>query len=181
VPTVRACPIPENAFLRRYLDTGAFADCYRISFDGHVHQSDYIAAFYTTRLFRLERLILHWAARRPSTDEEAVELGLGKRTHFAAWRVEAQDDDQLLLCDDTGRTRSWLMAVVQPGSGPMQTVLHFGSAVVPRKDSAGGAASPGFPFSALLGFHKLYSRLLLRAAHARLAMRTPDRAAGPSV
>jgi hypothetical protein len=52
------------------------------------------------------------------------------------------------------------------GSG---TRLYFGSAVVPVVDAKSGQPTLGFAFRALLGFHKLYSRVLLRAARARLA------------
>ena len=76
---------------------------------------------------------------------------------FAAWRVEDRAEDQLLLCDLPGRTRSWLMAA----SEGTRTLLYFGSAIVPL--------SPGY--RALLGFHKLYSRVLLRAAKSRLERR----------
>ena len=48
------------------------------------------------------------------------------------------------------------------------TRLFFGSAVVPIVDRHSGQASMGFAFRVLLGFHKLYSRVLLRAAVARL-------------
>ena len=70
-----------------------------------------MTAFYTTWLFRLERWILRLAVARPSTDEEAHQLARGEREAFAAWSVEARAPDQLLMCDFTGRTRSWLMVV----------------------------------------------------------------------
>jgi hypothetical protein len=50
------------------------------------------------------------------------------------------------------------------------TRLYFGSAVVPVVSA--GKASPGVAFGALLGFHKVYSRLLLHAARSRLKART---------
>jgi hypothetical protein len=45
--------------------------------------------------------------------------------------------------------------------------LYFGSAVIPVRTKSGETAL-GFPYGALLGFHKLYSRILLRAARLRL-------------
>ena len=57
------------------------------------------------------------------------------------------------------------MTMSLPGSGGVSTKLYFGSAVVPRRGSAG----LGWQFTALLAFHKLYSRVLLRAARNRLA------------
>jgi hypothetical protein len=168
MPIVRSCPIPDAAFLHGCLREGAFADCYVVSIEGIVEQSAFVGAFYTTALFKVERLILRWIVNRPSTDAEAIQLGFGKREHFAAWCVERQDAHQLLLCDHSGRTRSWLMATAQEGPAPAHTLLYFGSAVVPRRHPGSGKTSLGTLFGALLGFHKLYSRLLLRAAHARL-------------
>jgi hypothetical protein len=48
------------------------------------------------------------------------------------------------------------------------TSLYFGSAVVPVRSPKTGRTRLGPVFSALLGFHKLYSRVLLRAARRRL-------------
>ena len=88
---------------------------------------------------------------------------------FAAWRIESRSANQLLMADYLGRTRSWLMAtpVADPVAG-QNTRLYFGSAVVPHVDSKTGKVTMGFAFHALGGFHRLYSRLLLRAASRRL-------------
>lgn len=126
-----------------------------------------MAAFYTTRLFRLERWILRLAVARPSTDEEARQLARGERDSFAAWSVEARAPDQLLMCDFTGRTRSWLM--VAPAAGTSGTRLYFGSVVVPVRDPNTGAMGLGPVHGPLIGFHKRYSRLLLGAAARWLA------------
>jgi hypothetical protein len=156
---VEPCDIPPAAFLLRYRDGKGFADCYRTDVGRPVAQAEFVRAFYTTRLFKLERLILRVFAARPSTDADAGRLASGEAEQFAAWRVEARADDQLLLCDFTGRTRSWLMATPLPGGA---TRLYFGSAVVAREGAAPGRM--GFPFDVLLRFHRLYSRRLLRAA-----------------
>jgi hypothetical protein len=111
-------------------------------------------------------------ASRPSTDQQANELAFGTRHTFAAWRVEERGADQLLMCDFSGRTRSWPM-VTPLGSGGSR--LYFGSAVVPIT-TAQGQATMGFRFNALLGFHQLCSSALLGAARSRLArlsVRTP--------
>ncbi len=126
-----------------------------------------MTAFYTTWLFRLERWILRLAVARPSTDEEARQLARGEREAFAAWSVEARAPDQLLMCDFTGRTRSWLM--VAPAAGTPGTRLYFGSVVVPVRDPKTGETGLGPVHGPLIGFHKLYSRLLLGAAARRLA------------
>lgn len=167
--TVRPCALPQSALLQRYATGGGYADCYQAGIAGTVSQAAFVEAFYTTRLFKLERLVLSLLARRPSTDEDVKRLAEGSASTFAAWRVEDRTGDQLLLGDFTGRTKSWLMTA--PGdaiaAGPA-THLYFGSAVVPKVDKATGTSSMGFAFTALLGFHRLYSRLLLRAAVARL-------------
>lgn len=164
---VRPCELPERALLREYRH--GYVDCYVTEVPGEVSQAAFVEAFYTTPLFKVERAILRWLARRPSTDAEARKLAAGDGATFAAWRVELRGTGQLLLGDFTGRTKSWLMATPMQGAGaPRRTLLYFGSAVVPRVDPASGERRLGFPFRALLGFHKLYSRLLLSAARARL-------------
>jgi hypothetical protein len=125
-----------------------------------------VAAFYTTWLFRLERWILRLAVARPSTDEEAHELARGERDSFAAWSVETRAPDQLLLRDFTGRTLSWFM--VAAIEGLPGTRLYFGSVVVPVRNPKTGETGLGPVHCLLLGFHKLYSRLLLGAAARRL-------------
>jgi hypothetical protein len=136
-----------------------------------ISHAEYVEAFYTTAVFKLERLLLSWFVARPSTDAQAGELAAGNRTSFAAWSVEAREPDQLLLCDFQGRTRSWLMSA--PASNNQTTRLFFGSAVVPIVNRRTGEARMGSAFRALLGFHKLYSRILLRAAVNRLARSQP--------
>ena len=54
---------------------------------------------------------------RPSTDLQVRQLAAGELDEFAAWRVEAQAVDQLLLCAIDGRTRSWLMVSAAEASG----------------------------------------------------------------
>ena len=128
----------------------------------------FVTAFYTTSLFKLERAILKWAVSRPSTDAQAERLASGASDAFAAWHVEKRCEDQLLLCDLHGRTRSWLMVTpLKTESGP-GTRLYFGSAVVPVKGAQTGALTLGLGFRALLGFHKVYSKALLSAAKSRL-------------
>lgn len=165
---VRPADLPADAILRRHQGDGAFTDCFVARVSGEIDHADFVAAFYTTWLFKIERTILKLAVSKPSSDEEAVELGLGTRDHFAAWRVEQRAPGQLLLCDFSGRTRSWLMTGTEKNEEVVSTLLYFGSAVVPQVDPATGQASMGAGFRLLLGFHTLYSRLLLRAACARL-------------
>ncbi len=153
---ISACELPADALLARYRGDGSYTDCYVTEVSWLVSQAEYVEAFYTSGVFKLERLILKLLVARPSTDQQARELAAGQRGAFAAWSVEARAPNQLLLCDFRGRTRSWLMT-----SG---TRLYFGSAVVPGAARGSRKASLGFVFTALLGFHRLYSRILLRAA-----------------
>jgi len=164
---IDACPLPAEALLSRYRAGGAFADCYVTAIARPVSQAEFVEAFYTTALFKLERFLLGLFLSRASTDGQAAGLARGELDAFAAWTVEGRAPDQLLLADVGGRTRSWLM--VAPFQGSVGTRLYFGSAVVPRHRAGSGRAGLGPLFGALLGFHKLYSRLLLRAARSRLS------------
>lgn len=165
---VQACDLPSTALLRTYRDGGGYADCYVAKIDGHYTHAQFVAAFYTTWLFKLERGILRWLARKPSSDAQAAQLAQGAIDTFAAWQVEARAPDQILLADYIGRTRSWLMVAHATTAEPVRTLLYFGSAVVPKRGTD-GARRLGIVFAALLGFHRLYSRMLLRAARARLS------------
>ena len=166
--TVRPCEVPLNSFLCQYKDGLGYADCYVIKVPGAVTQAAYIEAFYTSPLFKIERTLLRYLASKPATDADAKALAGGVATRFSAWRVEAQSSRELLLADFTGRTRSWLMATPAPlGNDPPGTLLYFGSAVVPL--SRQGAQRMGWVFHALLGFHRLYSRMLLRTASQRVS------------
>lgn len=163
--TIRALPLPDGALLARYQSDGAYADCYATDLGFAATHEQCVTAFYTTWLFKLERLILKWTIARPSSDAQAAELAAGRIEQFAAWRVEARAPDQLLLTDVYGRTRSWLMVTPLESGG---TRLYFGSAVVPRPHPRSGKPELGLGFRALLGFHRLYSVALLSAARARL-------------
>jgi hypothetical protein len=165
--SIRHTALPPGVLLAAYRERGAYTDCYVATLPQPLTLAAFVDAFYTTPLFRLERLILALVVHRPSTDLDVRQLAIGQRDTFAAWRVEARSADQLLLCDLAGRTRSWLMVAPEPDGG---TRLHFGSAVLPvsRGD---GPPRWGLPFRALLGLHKRYARALLWSAHRRLMPR----------
>ena len=166
---VHPCEVPLNSLLRGYKDGNGYADCYVVEVPGPVTQEDYIQAFYTSPLFKIERTLLKYLASKPATDNDAKELAVGKATKFSAWRIEEQSTSELLLADFTGRTRSWLMATPITGSAiTPRTLLYFGSAVVPRKSKDIQNPSMGWVFHTLLSFHRLYSRLLLSAASQRV-------------
>lgn len=163
------CEVPANSLLRVYKDGVGYADCYVVEVQGSITQKDFIEAFYTSHLFRIERTILKYIASSPATDDDAKQLAAGMATRISAWRVEEQSASELLLADFTGRTRSWLMAKPVCGlATPSTTLLHFGSAVVSQKSRGAREPSMGWLFHALLCFHRLYSRLLLLAAIRRI-------------
>lgn len=168
---VRTCELPDDAFLGRYIQEGGYTDCFVTEVPGHVPLGQYVEAFYTTWLFKTERSILSLAGTS-STDADAAELGRGASSCYSAWRVEDRNEDQLLMCDDTGRTRSWFKIATIPGDGPMRTYLYFGSAITPVQSARTGRLSIGPVFKALIGFHKLYSRALLDATRRRIASPT---------
>ena len=76
---IQSCPLPESAPLARYRLDGAFTDCYAVDIRGAISHARYVAAFYTTAVFKLERLILKWAVSRPSTDAQAEQLAAENR------------------------------------------------------------------------------------------------------
>lgn len=164
--SIAARELPPEALLNKYREQGAYTDCYATEMARPISHAEFVEAFYTTPLFKLERLILALLLGRPASDAQARELAEGRLDRFAAWTVEGRAENQLLLCDFQGRTRSWLMT--EPGADGRSMRLFFGSAVVPKLDRKSGERRMGAAFTALLGFHKLYSRLLLRAAVARL-------------
>ncbi len=169
MPIIRPCEVPQNSLLSRYQTDLGFADCYVTEVPGAISQAAFIEAFYTSPLFKIERTILKYFVAKPATDADARQLADGVVTRFSAWNVEGQSRSELLLADFSGRTRSWLMASQLGGPGrSSSTRLYFGSAVVPRQRT--GTRQPAMPwlFPALLRFHRLYSRLLLRAASKRV-------------
>ena len=172
--SVQPCRLPEAALLARYSPQqmpGAYTDCFAVDVIGLVSHAQFVEAFYTSWLFKIERAILRVAVGRPSTDVQAGRLAAGLLDRFAAWEIEDRAPNQVLLTDWLGRTRSWLMVVPQAapdGGRPVSTRLFFGSAVVPVHRPSARPRTLGFLFHAMLGFHQAYSRLLLRAAAKNL-------------
>ena len=167
--SIEKCPVPTNTLLNKYDIHGGYVDCYLTELDGQVPFPEFIFAFYTTLPFKLERLILKLTVSKPSTDAEARQLSDGSIEKFAAWQVENRSENEILLCDFLGRTRSWLMVVPVSSSDGHRTRLYFGSAVVPTQNSKTGKLALGF--RALLGFHRIYSVLLLYAAKTSIRQR----------
>ncbi|MFT4562811.1 MAG: hypothetical protein ACI9BW_002558 [Gammaproteobacteria bacterium] len=166
--SIEVCKVPENSFLASYAIGGNYTDSYCTSIAREVSLAEFINAFYTTHLFKLERTILKWGVSMPSTDLDARQLAVGVTDRFAAWTVEQRDTSELLMCDFRNRTRSWLK--VEPGKGESEigTQLLFGSAVVQPRAPLSRTSPLGPVFYSLIGFHKIYSRLLLQGARDNL-------------
>lgn len=162
---------PEWSLLRARADGatalrwGGYCDAYVAVIPRRVAISEYVFAFYTTPVFRLERLVIRVLADRPSTDADVLALATGASDRFAVWRVIAHDAMQILLEDDRAETRSWL-AVRARGDG---SELHFGSGIATRTSPATGREELSSGYRRLLPFHRFYSRILLRAAARLLA------------
>jgi hypothetical protein len=167
--SIRPCALPKDALLSKYARAGAYTDCFTADIAKPVSHAAYVEAFYTCRLFKVERFLLTWLVFKPSTDAQARELASGASNSFAAWRVEERSANQLLVCDFLGQTRSWLMIGPPSHGGAGTTRLYFGTAVIPVRDKASGQARMSFAFKSLLPFHRLYSRALLYTARSRLS------------
>ena len=158
-------PLPPNSLLARLArECGAYADAYTLRFPRPVSLAEFVEAFYTTRLFKIERGLIALFGRS-SSDAMARAMARGEGERLAVWTVQARTGDELLMHEDSGATRSWFKA--EAGDG--HTTLWFGSAVVPRRRGPGGEARFSWVFHALLGFHRWYSRALLGAAARRLS------------
>ena len=159
------CPVPPDSLLDRLAQSrGAFVDAYALVLPRTVTLAAFVEAFYTTRLFKLERALISLLGK-PSSDAMAQAVARGAGERIAVWTVEARTADELLMHEDSGATRSWFKVQAQADGG---TRLWFGSAVVPRRRGPGGEPRLGMVFHALLGFHRWYSRALLAAAVRRL-------------
>lgn len=164
---VEQVPVPYGSFLEKVgRGNGVYTDCFQTGIVANVSFADYIAAFYTTPIFKCERLLLRLFARAPSTDSEARQVGTGETDRFALWREVARGKNQLLM--RAGRTSSWFMLVPPSTEREGETKLMFGSVVTPVIDRESGQPKLGLGFESLLWPHTIYSRLLLSAARRRL-------------
>jgi len=158
---------PDDALLKSYRGGahperwGRHSDCFSIAVDRQVSLADFVFAFYTSPVFRIERLILRILVRAPSSDADARALADGSACAFAVWYVGERTATQLLMCDRYERTRSWLRVVPMARVG---TLLQFGSAVASAREGSARIQARGSGFRLLSRFHVAYSQVLLRAA-----------------
>jgi hypothetical protein len=167
-------PLPEHSLLFACHAKGDYTDCFMVDVAGDVSQRQFVMAFYTSRLFKVERFILKWLVAKPSTDRQVDLLASGSIDSFAAWTVEGRECNQLLVCDYQGRTRSWLMVEpVKAGPG-IATRLYFGTGIASATDRKTGGKTMPLLFRLLLGFHRRYAPALLRSAVTKLAVTGPS-------
>ncbi len=93
-------PPPDSLLALLAAERRAFADAYTLDLPRVVSLADFVEAFYTTRLFKLERWVLTLLGR-PSSDRAARELAQGRGQRFAAWTTQARTDHELLMHEDT--------------------------------------------------------------------------------
>jgi hypothetical protein len=158
--------VPDDALLKTYRGAGqaerwgTYADCFAVSVDQKVDLRDFVFAFYTSRIFRIEGFILRVLLGVSAGRADAHALAAGTAGRFSVWYVGQRTPSQLLMCDRYERTRSWFCVAPQSGGG---TRLLFGSAVAAKRGKQ-EQPSLGGGFHFLLRFHILYSQLLLHAA-----------------
>ena len=165
--SIKKCDVLPNSLVAPFLEKG-YADSYRTEVNGYISLEDYVYNFYTSPLFKLERFILTWTVSKPSNDMDAQEIAKGNTEKFAAWTVENRNENELLMCDFTHRTRSWFMVKEVGTSELPRTQLYFGTGVSPSVNKK----SMGLLFNILLPFHKIYSISLLYFAKRQLSKST---------
>lgn len=165
--SIEKSAVPANSLLASYTGNG-YTDSYRTELTGHISMEDYVYKFYTSSLFKLERFILTWSVRKPSTDTQAKEISEGNTNKFAAWTLEDRRENELLMRDMADHTRSWFMVNHLGTKESPKTQLYFGTGISPSPRRKNEKPSIGFFFNVLLPFHKVYSVLLLYFAKRQL-------------
>lgn len=147
---VQPIDVPAGSLLAAFGKAEDYRDCFARTVEGAVSLDAFIERFYCSMAFQPERLALSLIGRGASNDD-ARAVASGKAETFAAWDVMERRENEILLRDFQGATASWLS--VQISADPASTRLMFGSWV-------GGPESRAV--KALMGFHVLYSKVLLR-------------------
>jgi hypothetical protein len=166
--------VAEDSLLRTYQGGtwperwGRYGDCFSLIAERRVSLTDFVFAFYTSPVFRIERFLLGAFAGAASSDSQARAVADGSAASFALWYVGERTATQLLMCDRYERTRSWFRVVALDRG---RTLLQFGSAVAATGDDRTGDEKIGGTFRWLVGFHVLYSQVLLHAAKVGMTQR----------
>ena len=160
--------LPSNALTQEYKQQECLTDCYYLDVEMNVLLTNYLGAFYTSPLFKIERAIISAVTFKYTTDRDALALAQGDADFYSMWVTEERRDNQILMREMTGRTRSWLMVCPIVNGEKKMTRLFFGSVVMPKKQLESGAKQFGRLFYMLDGFHRAYSRALLKSAYNKL-------------
>jgi len=143
--------VPSASLLAGFGPSTAYRDCFACTVHEDISLPRFVERFYTSTIFRPERLILSLIGRG-ATNQDAHNLALGESRTFAAWELVDRRESEILLRDFSGATASWL--AVEPASAS-HTRLMFGS-WVGKPDRA--------IVRALMPLHRVYSRALLSSA-----------------
>lgn len=161
-------PIPDKALIETYARIkGGHTDCYYVDVPRYVTLSEFIQTFFSSPVFRLERLLLNMSPTGRSTDQDIANLASGTGNTMAVWKVDAREENQLIMSAGNGPIRTWLKVDTDyPETG--KTRLFFGSALAPTRNKNGEQRKLSWVFKVSLGFHGFYSQLLLSLAARRL-------------
>ena len=88
MPSIQPHPLPTHALLTKYANAGAYTDCFVTEIARTVSHAEFVDAFYTGGLFKVELFLLRVFISKPSTDLQARQLAAGELNEFAAWRVD---------------------------------------------------------------------------------------------
>jgi hypothetical protein len=86
VPHIQLHPLPPQALLTTYATAGAYTDCVVTEIARTVSHAEFVEAFYTGGLSKVERFLLRVFIARTSTDLQARQLAAGELNEFAAGR-----------------------------------------------------------------------------------------------
>ena len=161
---VRVADPPELSLIIPYESMpGFYIDCFAVDLPTHCSLEAFLKAFYTSWIFRLERLILRLALRVPTSSDDLSAMLSGASDKFAVWIIEERQADQMIAkaVGGSNRTRSWFRVLSRDDGG---TRLFFGSVLEPEPSLEGAPPRLGLMFRAGIGAHRLYARVLLAAA-----------------
>lgn len=149
----QAVEVPESGFK-------GSADCFRLDVPGHVPIERFAHAFFTSWLFKLERLVLPVA----TTDDLAKDFAYSRVNEFAIWTAKERTDSELLAVwaeqHSPASGATWMRVVHgKDDEGKPKTCLEFGSAIAP-----GDMPYQKAVMAVAVPLHLAYSGLLLGAA-----------------
>lgn len=166
---VSAPELPPESLLARLRGPECYRDAFRASLPGEVSLGELVTAFFSSRVFLTERMALHLIGRGAGQAEIAA-LAAGETQRFAAWEMEAREENQLLMHDFLDQTCCWLAVSTRGPDGALcgplpvpevgRTFIWFGT----------GVREVGGPIMRhLQGAHRFYARQLLAGAARGLA------------